>query len=74
MTKSEFDIKFDECYSSFLHRIVETDLIAKRLKELSDGKNRISSEELVSSVLILSLELNAALLRSVLQDSLKFDD
>lgn len=74
MTKSEFNAKFDECYSSFLRRIAETDLIAKRLKELTHDKSPISSEEVISSALILSWELNASLLRSVLQEALEFDD
>lgn len=74
MTKSDFNAAYDECYSSFLRRTLETDLIANRMEELLRDKNPASNGDLVSSVFTLSLELNASFLRSVLQEVLEFDD
>ena len=74
MTKAEFTAKYDECCSAFLSSLTDKESMVNHVKELTADNNHPSINDLFTAAVLFSLELNVALLRSVLSATLEFDD
>lgn len=74
MTKSEFEVLFNKCYSEALSPLTDTEGMKERLLKCSSNKSNLTSEDLFVEALLISTEFSALLLRSVLKEVLQFDN
>ena len=74
MTKSEFDTLFGDRYNGVLASLDGGEAIKERLRRTSGGSNSIPRDALFAEALMLSFELSAKLLHSVLTEVLEFGD
>jgi hypothetical protein len=74
MTKKEFNTKFNELYKNSLLALADKDELKSRLKKFADESNTISTEELFSEAILLSIEVSKNFIHSILEEILEFSD
>lgn len=74
MTKKEFNTKFNELYKNSLMTLANEDELKSRLKKFASESNTISTEDLFSEAILLSLEVSKNFIHSILEEMLEFSE
>ncbi len=73
MSKDEFDKRFSQTFSDAMRSMNFPELIQQELKKSANENGKISYEDLASSILLLSIQINKKVMQSVLSDFLQID-
>lgn len=73
MNKEEFDKRFSQAFSDAIHSTDLSAMVLQELKKSGDEHGKISSENLATAVLFLSLQINKKVIQSVLSEFFQID-
>ncbi len=73
MSKDEFDKRFSQTFSDAMRSVDFPELIQQELNKNANGNGKISYEDLASTILLLSIQINKKVMQSVLSDFLQID-